>query len=54
MLHELQAGRPPELPRLAAAVVRRSAGLGLQAPACRFVAAALAPFASGGVAAAAA
>ena len=47
MLHDLEAGRRLELPWLAAAVVRRSAGLGLQAPACRFVAAALTPYVNG-------
>jgi 2-dehydropantoate 2-reductase len=47
MLHDLEAGRPLELPWLAAAVVRRSAALGLEAPVNRFIAAALAPLAGG-------
>jgi 2-dehydropantoate 2-reductase len=47
MLHDLEAGRPLELPWLAGAVVRRSARLGREAPACRFVAAALSPYVSG-------
>jgi len=47
MLHDLEAGRPLELPWLAAAVVRRSAALGLEAPVNRFIAAALAPLARG-------
>ncbi|MBI3368773.1 MAG: 2-dehydropantoate 2-reductase [Burkholderiales bacterium] len=47
MLHDLEAGRPLELPWLAAAVVRRSERFGLDAPACRFIAAALAPYAGG-------
>ena len=50
MLHDLEAGRPLELPWLAAAVVRRSAARGLEAPINRFIAAALGPLA-GGVAA---
>jgi 2-dehydropantoate 2-reductase len=52
MLHDLEAGRPLELPWLAAAVVRRSEALGLAAPANRFVAAALGPYAHGRPAAA--
>lgn len=47
MLHDLEAGRPLELPWLAAAVVRRSARHGLQAPVNRFIAAALGPLAAG-------
>ena len=47
MLHDLEAGRRLELPWLAGAVVRRSAALGLAAPACSFVCAALAPFVDG-------
>lgn len=47
MLHDLEAGRPLELPWLAAAVVRRSERAGLAAPANAFVAAALGPYASG-------
>ena len=47
MLHDLEAGRPLELPWLAAAVVRRSARLGLEAPVNRFIAAALGPLAAG-------
>ena len=47
MLHDLQAGRPLELPWLAAAVVRRCEARGLAAPANRFVAAALGPYARG-------
>jgi 2-dehydropantoate 2-reductase len=48
MLHDLEAGRPLELPWLAAAVVRRSAARGLEAPINRFIAAALGPLAAGG------
>jgi 2-dehydropantoate 2-reductase len=47
MLHDLEAGRPLELPWLAAAVVRRSAKLGLEAPVNRFIAAVLGPLAGG-------
>lgn len=47
MLHDLEAGRPLELPWLAAAVVRRSARHGLEAPVNRFIAAALGPLAPG-------
>ncbi|HMM85459.1 2-dehydropantoate 2-reductase N-terminal domain-containing protein [Azohydromonas sp.] len=47
MLHDLEAGRALELPWLAAAVVRRSERAGLAAPANRFVAAALGPYANG-------
>ena len=47
MLHDLEAGRPLELPWLAAAVVRRSAARGLEAPVNRFIAAALGPLARG-------
>jgi 2-dehydropantoate 2-reductase len=47
MLHDLEAGRPLELPWLAGAVVRRSEARGLAAPANRFVAAALGPYAAG-------
>jgi 2-dehydropantoate 2-reductase len=47
MLHDLEAGRRLELPWLAGAVVRRSAALGLSAPACGFICAALAPFVDG-------
>jgi 2-dehydropantoate 2-reductase len=47
MLHDLEAGRPLELPWLAAAVVRRSARCGLQAPVNRFIAASLGPLAGG-------
>lgn len=47
MLHDLEAGRPLELPWLAGAVVRRSERAGLLAPACRFVVAALAPYTQG-------
>lgn len=47
MLHDLEAGRPLELPWLAAAVVRRSERFGLEAPANRFVAAALSPYVDG-------
>ncbi len=47
MLHDLAAGRPLELPWLAAAVVRRSAGHKLSAPACQFAVAALAPYVGG-------
>jgi 2-dehydropantoate 2-reductase len=47
MLHDLEAGRPLELPWLAAAVVRRSAARGLEAPVNRFIAAALGPLAAG-------
>jgi 2-dehydropantoate 2-reductase len=47
MLHDLEAGRALELPWLAGAVVRRSARVALEAPACRFVAAALAPYVNG-------
>ncbi len=47
MLHDLEAGRPLELPWLAAAVVRRSAARGLEAPVNRFIAAALGPLAGG-------
>ncbi len=50
MLHDLEAGRALELPWLAAAVVRRSAQAGLEAPACRFVAAALGPYVRGAAA----
>ncbi len=47
MLHDLEAGRPLELPWLAASVVRRSERLGLEANANRFIAAALGPYAKG-------
>jgi 2-dehydropantoate 2-reductase len=47
MLHDLEAGRRLELPWLAGAVVRRGTRLGRDAPACRFVAAALAPYVAG-------
>ena len=47
MANDLDAGRPLELPWLAGAVVRRSERAGLQAPANRFVAAALGPYAGG-------
>ena len=47
MANDLDAGRPLELPWLAGAVVRRSERAGLQAPANRFVAAALGPYANG-------
>jgi 2-dehydropantoate 2-reductase len=47
MLHDLEAGRPLKLPWLAAAVVRRSAKLGLEAPVNRFIAAVLGPLAGG-------
>jgi 2-dehydropantoate 2-reductase len=47
MANDLDAGRPLELPWLAGAVVRRSERAGLQAPANRFVAAALGPYARG-------
>jgi 2-dehydropantoate 2-reductase len=47
MLHDLEAGRPLELPWLAGAVVRRAERAGLAAPACRFVEAALAPYVNG-------
>jgi 2-dehydropantoate 2-reductase len=47
MLNDLENGRPLELPWLAGAVVRRSERMGLAAPANRFIAAALSPYASG-------
>ena len=47
MLGDLLAGKPLELPWLAGAVVRRGAAHGLEAPANRFVAAALAPYVDG-------
>ena len=47
MANDLDSGRPLELPWLAGAVVRRSARAGLAAPANRFVAAALGPYAHG-------
>jgi len=47
MLHDLEAGRPLELPWLAGAVARRSERLGLAAPASGFIVAALAPFVGG-------
>lgn len=47
MAHDLDAGRPLELPWLAGAVVRRSTRLKLDAPANRFVAAALGPYQRG-------
>lgn len=47
MAHDLDAGRPLELPWLAGAVVRRSARLNLDAPANRFIAAALGPYQRG-------
>jgi 2-dehydropantoate 2-reductase len=47
MANDLDAGRPLELPWLAGAVVRRSARAGLSAPANRFIAAALGPYANG-------
>jgi 2-dehydropantoate 2-reductase len=47
MLHDLESGRPLELPWLAGAVVRRSAAHGLATPACGFITAALAPFVGG-------
>lgn len=47
MANDLDAGRPLELPWLAGAVVRRSARVGLQASANRFIAAALGPYAQG-------
>lgn len=50
MLHDLEAGRPLELPWLAAAVVRRGLAHGLSAPVNRFIAAALGPLASGATA----
>ena len=50
MLHDLEAGRPLELPWLAAAVVRRSQRFGLDAPVNRFIAAALSPYVNGAAA----
>ncbi len=47
MLHDLEAGRPLELPWLAGAVVRRSARHGRPAPANAFIEAALTPYAAG-------
>jgi 2-dehydropantoate 2-reductase len=47
MAHDLDAGKPLELPWLAGAVARRSARAGLKADANRFIAAALAPYANG-------
>jgi 2-dehydropantoate 2-reductase len=47
MAHDLDAGRALELPWLAGAVVRRSARVGMEASANRFVAAALGPYARG-------
>jgi len=47
MAHDLDAGKPLELPWLAGAVARRSARAGLKADANRFVAAALAPYVNG-------
>jgi 2-dehydropantoate 2-reductase len=47
MANDLDSGRPLELPWLAGAVVRRSARAGLAAPANRFIAAALGPYAHG-------
>jgi 2-dehydropantoate 2-reductase len=47
MAHDLEAGKPLELPWLAGAVARRSARAGLKADANRFVAAALAPYVNG-------
>jgi len=51
MLGDLLAGKPLELPWLAGAVVRRSERHGLEPPANRFVAAALAPYVNGAPAA---
>ncbi len=47
MLHDLEAGRPLELPWLAGAVMRRSRRHGLTTPACAFIAAALSPYVLG-------
>ncbi len=47
MLHDLEAGRPLELPWLAGAVVRRSQRHGLATPACAFITAALSPYVQG-------
>ncbi len=47
MLHDLEAGRPLELPWLAGAVVRRSQRHGLATPACGFITAALSPYVHG-------
>jgi 2-dehydropantoate 2-reductase len=46
MLHDLEAGRPLELPWLSGAVVRLAAARGLAAPVNRVIAAALGPYAA--------